>query len=330
MSLYGKGVLAYTMEDNVGEIYNNMSILDLPNLVLECILEKQLPDDLCRMSSVCTELRDVCLSDHLWERHLRKKWGRVLGRESQWHFAMKNYSVINGNEKRTGLLGLLLHLSPFSWICSKHECSNERIRSTRTSSLVSLYSLLETGKLWFPAQVYNRENGHTGFMLSCYDAELNYDHRTDTFKARYPPHGTRALVVENDVNWERIRAPPVDTSPHDLHISDCLNDLHPGDHVEIQWRRKKEFPYGWWYGVVGHLESCDGNDSFCRCHRSDVVVLNFNQYAPASRWRHTFINRKDHREEGNEAFGFYGGIRKITSKDELLTWKQLWPTEPLE
>jgi hypothetical protein len=25
---------------------------------------------------------------------------------------------------------------------------------------------------------------------------------------------------------------------------------------------------GWWYGVVGHLESCDGNEHFCRCHLS--------------------------------------------------------------
>lgn len=61
---------------------------------------------------------------------------------------------------------------------------------------------------------------------------------------RYPPHGRRAATVEHGVPWERLRAPPVDTPPHDLHISDCLCDLHPGDHVEIQWRRNKEFPYG--------------------------------------------------------------------------------------
>lgn len=28
------------------------------------------------------------------------------------------------------------------------------------------------------------QNGHVGFMLSCYDAELSYDSRTDTFQAR--------------------------------------------------------------------------------------------------------------------------------------------------
>jgi len=29
------------------------------------------------------------------------------------------------------------------------------------------------------------QNGHVGFMLSCYDAELSYDTHTDTFQARY-------------------------------------------------------------------------------------------------------------------------------------------------
>ena len=61
---------------------------------------------------------------------------------------------------------------------------------------------------------------------------------------RYPPHGRRAIAIENSIPWERLRAPPVDTPPHDLHTSDCLNELRPGDHIEIQWRRNKEFPYG--------------------------------------------------------------------------------------
>lgn len=62
--------------------------------------------------------------------------------------------------------------------------------------------------------------------------------------SRYPAHGTRTTAIESGVTWDRLRAPPVDTSPHELHISDCLNELHPGDQMEIQWRRNKEFPYG--------------------------------------------------------------------------------------
>lgn len=67
---------------------------------------------------------------------------------------------------------------------------------------------------------------------------------------RYPPHGRRPIAIECGVPRERLRAAAVDTSPHDLHISDCLNDLHPGDHIEIQWRRNKEFPYGMFYSHI--------------------------------------------------------------------------------
>lgn len=110
-------------------------------------------------------------------------------------------------------------------------------------------------------------------MLSCYDAELSYDTHTDTFQARYkislmstfihhiffltrhqkltfigdfryPPHGRRAVAVEKGVTWDRLREAPIDASPHHLHVSDYLKDLKPGDHIEIQWRRNKEFPYG--------------------------------------------------------------------------------------
>lgn len=59
---------------------------------------------------------------------------------------------------------------------------------------------------------------------------------------RYPPHGRRA--IEENILWNRLRAPPVDIPPHVLHVSECLADLKPGDHVEIQWRKSKEFSYG--------------------------------------------------------------------------------------
>lgn len=61
---------------------------------------------------------------------------------------------------------------------------------------------------------------------------------------RYPPHGTRGNSIESGIKWDRLRAPPIDTCPYDLHVSDCLYDLQPADQVEIQWRRNKDFPYG--------------------------------------------------------------------------------------
>ncbi|KAI3450047.1 hypothetical protein Pfo_006712 [Paulownia fortunei] len=313
---------------------SEMSVLDLPDLVLECILEKLPPEGLCRMACVCTSLRDRCMSDHLWEKHMKNKWTSIVGpaayREWQWHIASRKGSIFFNQGKQKGLMGYLTHLWPVLLIRSSFSSISKKKNFPPVDSIMSWYFALESGKFWFPAQVYNRENGHVGFMLSCYDAELSYDLRTNTFQARYPPHGRRASPTETGVTWDRLRAPPVHTSPHDLHISDCLNELQPGDHIEIQWRRNKEFPYGWWYGVVGHLETCDGNANYCRCHDSDTLVLEFNQYTRGSRWRRTTVNRKDHREEGNEADGFYGGIRKICSNEEISMWKKLWPSAALE
>ncbi|KAJ0047061.1 hypothetical protein Pint_05511 [Pistacia integerrima] len=330
--------MAFTskLDHFVDESCGEMSVLDLPELVLECILEKLPPSGLCSMAGVCSSLRDRCMSDHLWEKHMTQKWGRIIGpaayRKWQWHMATRKDSTNLKQGKPKLWMKLFSIVQSLSWFRLKVEDSyNQKSSSSLpVDSIMSWYLALESGRFWFPAQVYNRENGHVGFMLSCYDAELSYDPRTDSFQARYPPHGRRVIAIEHGVPWERLRAPPNDTTPHDLHISDCLNELHPGDHIEIQWRRNKEFPYGWWYGVVGHLESCDGNENFCRCHNSDTVVLEFNQYTPGSRWRKTTISRKDHREEGNEADGFYGGIRKLKSEEEISTWKRLWPVEVLE
>ncbi|XP_057801042.1 F-box protein At2g32560-like isoform X2 [Salvia miltiorrhiza] len=246
-----------------------MSVLDLPELVLECILEKLPAEGLCRMASVCTSLRDGCGSDHLWRKHMESKWGRIIGAaaNSEWECYIASRKGLN-QAKHKGLMGYLLALIRSAWSGG----AGRRTTSSAVDSVMSKYLALESGDFWFPAQVYNRENGHVGFMLSCYDAMVSYDRRSESFNARYPAHGARASATESGVTWERLRAPLVPTSPHHLHISDCLHDLHPGHHIEIQWRRNKDFPYGWWYGVVGHLETCDGNANYCRCHNSAMVL----------------------------------------------------------
>nr|CAD1829569.1 unnamed protein product [Ananas comosus var. bracteatus] len=292
--------------ENVAEVGVESSILDLPELALECVLEKLPPAALCSMAGVCRNFKE-----------------------------RKNY--LQGVERRLKPKSLIESISciwPLSWIKPLLDSSSsDRPAATNPSPIDSImfwYLALESGKLWFPAQVYNRENGHVGFVLSCYDAQLSYDRQTDTFYARYPPHGRKPVKMEEGIEWSRIRASPVDTSPHDLHVSDCLNDLRPGDHFEIQWRKSKEFPYGWWYGVVGHLESCDEREHHCCCHKDDTIILEFKQYAPGSKWRKKDISRKSHREKGEETDGFYGGIRKLQRKDEISIWKRFWPCEVLE
>uniref|UniRef100_A0A1J3H8C4 F-box protein n=1 Tax=Noccaea caerulescens TaxID=107243 RepID=A0A1J3H8C4_NOCCA len=325
-----------TKPDPVSPVLDQMSVLDLPDLALDCILDLLPPSGLCSMARVCSSMRERCVSDHLWEKHLMTKWGKILGPAAhrQWKCFLSSSRDLDSPNHQTGhpcakIISLIRSLSSVFRADSK-----QRKRCAASSllldSTMSCYLSLETGRFWFPAQVYNRENGHVGFMLSCYDAELSYDTHTNTFQARYPPHGRRAVAIEKGVTWERLRAAPIDASPHHLYVSDSLKELKPGDHIEIQWRRNKEFPYGWWYGIVGHLESCDGNVNHCHCHLSEMVVLEFNQYTVGSRWRRTMINRRDHREEGNEEDGFYGGIRKLNCKEEIAMWTRLWPSSILE
>ncbi|CAA7028771.1 unnamed protein product [Microthlaspi erraticum] len=320
----------------IPEEENRMSLLDLPDLTLDCILEKLSPSELCAMTSVCSELKDKCVSDHLWEKHMEKKWGRLMGDAAvkEWKSHVDTLMLCLGDSSRSSFSNtkwmrsrIVANLKPFSWLSRNHGCDYRRGSQVAIDSVMYWYSNLENGKFWFPAQVYNRENGHVGFMMSCYDAKVRYDCKSDTFQARYSAHGRRA--AEEKVAWQRLRPSRIDTMSRDLHVSDCLQGLRPGDHFEIQWRRTKEFPYGWWYGIVGHLQNCDGEEN-CSCHADENVVMEFRQFRPESPWRATVINRKNHRETGNETDGFYGGVKKLGTEEEITTWKRLWPAQVLE
>ncbi|RCV27784.1 hypothetical protein SEVIR_5G358300v4 [Setaria viridis] len=325
-----------------------LPLLDLPELALDRVLEELSPASLAAMACVCAALRGRCSADALWERHLRAKWGRVLGgtARKEWEAelgARATRASAPRPARRRSWADSLACAWPFSWIAGRWlkgdatpapaAVAAEPAPATAappTDTVAAWYRALECGDFWFPAQVYNREDGHVGFVLSCYDAHLRYDRRTDTFTARYPPHGRKPAKEEDGVQWSRIRAPPVSTPAHDLHGSGCLGALRPGDHFEIQWRKNKDFPYGWWYGVVGHQASCNANEHlWCRCHEDDMIVLEFQHYAPGSRWRQTTVSRKDHRETGDETDGFYGGIRKLQTKDEIATWRRFWPVDVL-
>ncbi|KAJ9544025.1 hypothetical protein OSB04_023732 [Centaurea solstitialis] len=326
-----------TLEKKKKKKKDDLCLSDLPDLPLECILEKLSPEGLTSMSGVCRSFRAMCTQDHLWEKHLKQKWGKLLMGDAvlkEWKAyidAKKKSQTLVDCSNGKGYFGVFT--TGFWW--------KKNVKESRTSvclpvdSIMAWYLSLENGNFSFPAQVYNREyhlmfdvqNGNVGFLLSCYDAKVSYDSSNDSFKARYSARGRP--TTEENIGRERLRSPAVDASPYDLHVSDCLTDLQPGDHFEIQWRKSKEFPYGWWYGVVGHLESCDGNKLYCQCHRSDTVILEFKQYGLGSRWREVEIDRKDHREVGNETDGFYAGIRKLYRNDEISIWKGMWPTQPI-
>ncbi|KAI3734135.1 hypothetical protein L6452_13598 [Arctium lappa] len=166
-----------------------------------------------------------------------KNLGRILG---SWAVQV----VLGRMRRRLVVVGLgLKSLLGYLGFCQEDE---DIFSSATIGSIVSSYWDLEIGKV-FNCEVSVKFLGvtgwHVGFMLSHYDVDLSYDSHKDTFQARYPPHGRRAATIEIRVIWDRLRTPHFDTSPHDLHISNC-----------------------WWYGVVDHLEACDRNDNYCHCY----------------------------------------------------------------
>jgi len=146
--------------DNI-EPSGNISLLNLPEPMLDCILRLLSPVELVTMSEVCTCLRDRCRSDPLWEVHIKQKWGRVIGdvayKEWQWHITTakeKGNNQSNQQNNHNGSLGSFCGTWPVLYLKSYLEDCSNLISLSRNSFKMALYVSLENGKFWFPAQVY--------------------------------------------------------------------------------------------------------------------------------------------------------------------------------
>ncbi|KAL2611248.1 hypothetical protein R1flu_022940 [Riccia fluitans] len=304
---------------------NQTRILDIPDEILEEVLLKLSVPSILQMSLVCKEFYVKCTSDRLWRMLFQEKWGKLIDPETYSEWKRESTSVYASRhwmKLRSG----------------RNSKAGERVcRSPMvlpTDSFMAWYMALEKGQLEFRAQIRNRDYNNPGFMISCYDGKVKYDRSADSFKARYP---TRPAGEEVGISWSRLRSPPVDGSPGDLCVVESLQQLNPGDHVEVQWRHSPLHRYGWWYARVGHARTCqefrvgdsiDGTDEIrpCRCHLEDTVRFEFNQYSTTSRWQEAVLDRWDHQEVEVKGKGVYGGIRKLVNSQEIFAWRQqfLW------
>ncbi|MED6145738.1 hypothetical protein PIB30_028099 [Stylosanthes scabra] len=118
----------------------------------------------------------------------------------------------------------------FTWVPQPQHHTNFKALSSnmRSDSLMIAVAL----NLFYDALSSNMRNG----ILSGFNCAGRWP-----FKVVSSSWNT--MAIEHGMQWERLRSSLVDTAPHDLHITDCLNDLHPGDHIDIKWKRNKEFPY---------------------------------------------------------------------------------------
>lgn len=143
------------------EAESEMTVLDLPELALEMILEKLSPAGLLNMASVCTSLRGRCRSDHLWERHFSEKWGRVIGESArrEWESCVTSTKERRRNETVRKETLSCVRVWPWFWFWSRPGCprSQDESRLMPDDSVMAWYQSLESGRFRFPGQVYNRE-----------------------------------------------------------------------------------------------------------------------------------------------------------------------------
>lgn len=135
-----------------------VSLLDLPEWTLDCILERLSPKDFCRVAQVCTCLRYRCRSDDLWEKQVKHKWGRLLGdvayQEWQWHTTNINTQRLLLQQNQSGSCGSFSGVWPFLNFHSYLENFRDLSSLFRICSQMPLFICLETGRFWFPTQVY--------------------------------------------------------------------------------------------------------------------------------------------------------------------------------
>ena len=150
-----------------------LPLLDLAELALDRVLEELSPASLAAMACVCAALRDRCSADALWERHLRAKWGRVLGAAArkEWE-AELGARVARASAprppRRRSWVESLACAWPLSWIACRWlkadatpapaaVAAEPAPAAPPTDTVAAWYRALECGEFWFPAQVYNRE-----------------------------------------------------------------------------------------------------------------------------------------------------------------------------
>lgn len=141
---------------------SKISLLDLPETAMECILECFSPTELCILSQVCSSLKVRCRSDHLWEKHIKRKWGKVIGdaasQEWKWHIAIRerenNNNTSSQENVENGSLGSFSGVWPILLIGSFLENCRLPGNSLSEYPMMAWYISLEKGKFWFPAQVY--------------------------------------------------------------------------------------------------------------------------------------------------------------------------------
>ncbi|TPX30266.1 hypothetical protein SmJEL517_g06135 [Synchytrium microbalum] len=100
-------------------------------------------------------------------------------------------------------------------------------------------------------------------------------------------------------------------------------NLKPGDEVEIQWRMRPSYGYGWWRGFVSGWHRQGPEDA-----NAGIVVM-FPHYPPRSHWRSVIVDvqgipRPNFQPQIGREFGAVGGVRKVQCIKHTGLWRAVF------
>lgn len=88
---------------------------------------------------------------------------------------------------------------------------------------------------------------------------------------------TDAPLLANDFMWHR----------------EDLRGLKVGDQVELQWKARRDHPFGWWLGTIQEVSQ-------------NQIIIDFKQYPATSIWRTLAVPSSTAADNGETCLSYQG------------------------
>ncbi|CAJ1380785.1 unnamed protein product [Effrenium voratum] len=179
-------------------------------------------------------------------------------------------------------------------------------------------------------EIFDREK-KVGFCMSAMTAKVSWEQKTRCYVASYvsASHVVPERIPTSEVHRLRFcppnvrdqlqpeLAPPRVSEIYAFRVYAGLEGLQVGRGVELQWKMQVGSPFGWWHGVVEHVE---------RKGATAAVTLTFGHFPQHSRWYRLRVVVGDGVMRRCGIGGYHGGIRSCTAAEEK-HWMRFFPKE---
>mmetsp|Transcript_27432 Transcript_27432/g.63899 ORF Transcript_27432/g.63899 Transcript_27432/m.63899 type:complete len:455 (-) Transcript_27432:550-1914(-) len=198
-----------------------------------------------------------------------------------------------------------------------------------------MYKQMVLGRIEEVLEVFDREK-KVGFSMSCMIAKVSWEQKSQSYVACYvsashvlperiPYEASQRLRFCPDSAASQLQpeiAPPTAAEIYPYRVFRGLDGVAVGKGVELQWKMQMGSPFGWWYGVVEHVERNYGEDE------TAAVTLTFRHFPAHSRWYRLRVLAGDGVMRKCSIGGYHGGIRAVTPEEDK-QWQLFFPKEPI-